>query len=107
MTVSQYSLTNSPNQTLKITVPGDTNTLSLVVTLSYNAMAGYWVMGIYDVATRDPIIVGIPFLPGHDLMGQYQYLNIGSIYVYNIGDSTISIPNDTNIAGNFVLVWVI
>jgi hypothetical protein len=101
--VSNIKLTNKPNQTFKTTIPGDTRNLSFKLFISYNRQAGYWVLSIYDT-TNNPIIANIPMLAGYDLLGQYQYLNIGSIYILNVGDQTQSDPNETNIA-NFVLAW--
>lgn len=105
--VSQIKLTGSPNQTMKVTVPGDNRNLSLTLTFQYNTIAKYWIMGVYDTPSGQPIVVGIPLLCGHDLLGQYQYLRIGSAYIVNIGDPTIETPNETNIADNFILVWTL
>ncbi len=100
---SAINLTANPNQTFKTTIPGDIRNLSFILTQSYNAQAGYWVLGIYDVS-KNPIILNVPMLCGYDLLGQFQYMNIGSIYIVNVGDHTQLNPNDMNIT-NFVLVW--
>jgi hypothetical protein len=70
-------------------------------------MAAYWMMGLYDANTNQPIVLGVPLLCGHDLFEQLQYLNIGSVYVINIGDPTIEVPDDKTIGGNFILVWML
>lgn len=102
--VSDIVLNGNPNQTYSLTVPGDRQNIAFVLTQSWNAEAGYWTIGIYD-QTMKAIVLGIPLLCGHDLLEQFQYLNIGSLYVVNIGDPTIEIPDDKNIGQNFKLLW--
>lgn len=102
--VTEIALSNSPNQTFSVTIPGGSRNLSLIIRLSYNTPAGYWVMGIYD-SSDSPIVLNIPLLCGHDLLEQYQYLNIGSAYVVNVGDTTIENPDNTTISTNFKLLW--
>lgn len=104
--VSEIALNNNPNQTYSLTVPGDHQNIAFILTQAWNAEAGYWTIGLYDQTMR-PIVLGIPLLCGHDLLEQYQYLNIGSLYVVNIGDPTIETPDDTNIGQNFKLLWVL
>jgi len=100
--ISVLALNNSPNQTFKVNVPGDVRNLNLYLTLSYNTIAGYWIMGIYD-NSKNPIVLNIPLLVGQNLLAQYQYLDIGSVYLINTGDAAL-IPDDVNI-GKFELVW--
>jgi hypothetical protein len=104
--VTNIPLTNDPNQTFTTTIAGNSSNLTLGFTLSYNTLAQYWVMGIFDPNTGNSIIQGIPLLPEQNFLGQYQYLGIGEIAVLiNIGDPTILVPDDTNLAANFALVW--
>jgi len=105
--ISQISLSNSPNQTFKLSIPGDTQNLNFIITMSYNSEARYWIMGIYDSVNNTPIVLNIPMLCGYDLLDQLQYLRIGSIYILNIGDPTVEVPDDTNISTNFNLIWVL
>jgi hypothetical protein len=100
--VSKFALTNTPNQTINVSVPGDTRNLSLVLKLSYNKHAGYWILGIYD-NSNNAIVVNIPIVINVNLLGQYQYLDIGSLALINTGDPSLN-PDDANIS-NFVLVW--
>lgn len=100
-----FLLTSEPNQTYTITISGSRRNITFILTQSYNAQAGYWVLGIYD-NTNSPIILNIPLLCGYDLLGQYRYLNIGSLFLVNIGDQSIEYPNADNIDGNFELAWV-
>lgn len=99
---STLTLNNSPNQTFKTTIPGDTRNLNLTLKLSYNTVAEYWVMGVYDNAVN-PIVLNVPLFVGQDLFAQYQYLDIGSVYLVNMGDLSLK-PDDASI-GNFALQW--
>lgn len=104
--VSEITISNNPNQTFSVAIPGDKRNLSLNLTQSFNGRAGYWVLGIYDNANM-PIVTEIPLLPGYNILGQYGYLDIGELYVVNYGDQTIEKPDETNISTNFKLVWVL
>lgn len=100
---SEIALTNRPNQTFTVTIPGDTQNVTLIITLTYNGMAGYWAMGIYD-ASDNPLILGIPLLSGYGLLDQHQHLNIGNATLVNIGAPTVEHPDYTNLE-KFVLRW--
>lgn len=104
--VTEISLSGKPNQTWTVTISGEKKNITFIITQSYNEMAGYWVLGIYDRA-NNPLVLNLPLLCGHDLLEQYQYLNIGELHLLNIGDSTIENPDDLNIAANFELLWVL
>jgi len=104
--VSEITLSGNPNQTFSAIIPGDKRNLSLNFTQSFNEQAGYWVLGIYDSANV-PIVTEIPLLPGYNILGQYEYLSIGELYVVNYGDQAVEKPDETNIGTNFKLVWVL
>lgn len=101
---SYIKLTADPNQSYTLVIPGDKNKLTLKIQQSYNRMAEYWTMDIYD-SSSNALIMGIPMLPGYDLLAQYQYMGIGSAMVVNTGDPSVSTPDSTSIADNFVLSW--
>jgi hypothetical protein len=102
--ISQIPLTAEPNQKFSVKIPGNTKNLTLNFTLSYNTMAKYWVLGIYD-ANNNALILGIPLLPDINLLGQYQYLGLGSCALLNTGDQSVISPDDTNLATNFSFYW--
>jgi len=104
--LTKIPLSIDPNQTFTTTISGSTKNLTLKFTISYNRQAGYWIMGIYDHTTGDALITNMPLLPDHNLLRQYQYLDIGTVAVLvNIGDPTVLTPDDTNLASNFALFW--
>ncbi len=103
--ISSIPLKNRPNQTFPVTIPGDTRNLPLILTISYNGVARYWVLGIYSVS-RAPIVVGIPLFPGVDLLGTHQHLNIGNAALINVGNRAASIeyPDDPTL-DQYELWW--
>ena len=104
--VTEILLSSKPNQSYSLSIPGTKQNITFNITQSYNEIAGYWTIGIYD-QTNSPIVLNIPLLLGSNLLGQYGYLNIGELYLTNYGDQTIEVPNDTNIENNFKLLWVL
>jgi hypothetical protein len=70
-------------------------------------MAGYWQLAIFDV-NNNPLVASVPLItgwyPAANLLGQYQYLNIGSAYLLNTGNAAVDYPGPTNL-GLFSLLW--
>jgi hypothetical protein len=101
-------LTTDPNQKLSITLPVNGINLTLNLTINYNSAANYWVMTIAD-KTGTVILDSVPLLtgkyPAADILGQYQYLGIGSAFVVNASNTSLDIPNDTSLGTDFLLVW--
>ena len=108
MSAQVIPLTTAPNQTLQPTLNVDGKSLTLNLALSYNRMAGYWVMTIRDsqgnmVLDSIPLLVGQP--PANNILGQFGYLAIGSAYIVNATGAAMDSPDDTNLGSDFLLVW--
>lgn len=101
-------LTTDPNQTLSITLPINSQNITLNLNIRYNTAANYWVMTVAD-KNNSVIVDSIPLITGEypaaDIFGQYQYLGIGSAMVVNVSNSSLDFPNDTDLGTDFVLVW--
>jgi len=97
-------LDDSPNQTWQVAISINGAVQTFFVSLSFNEVAGYWVMEIYD-SNQNLILSDIPVVCGLDLLRQYQYLQIGSIYILNVGNSPTDSPTSTNLGSSFVMVW--
>lgn len=101
-------LTTDPDQFFTCSLPIDNNNVTLSFRLRYNTVAEYWVITIADVY-GNPIIDSLPILDGRypsaNLLGQYKYLNIGSVYIAKNGKVDGDRPNDTNLGSEFLLVW--
>ena len=133
MSLQQIPLTNSPNQTMTVALTVDGLSLTLNLTISFDRMAGYWILSISDV-NNNLLIDSIPMLcgsyPAANLLAQQVYLGIGSCYVINTGNSIptsgpgygsggygqggyggqagqggIDYPDDTNLGTTFELWW--
>lgn len=101
-------LTPAPNQTLQAPLSIDGGTTPLNLTLHYNEFAEYWVMSVTDTA-GELLLTGVPLVTGNDpagnVLGQFAYLKIGSLYVLNVSGATESVPDNTNLGTDFILVW--
>jgi hypothetical protein len=70
-------------------------------------MAGYWQMQISDV-NNNVLIASAPLItgwwPAANILGQYQYMQIGSAYLLNTGNAPTDYPNSGNL-NLFSLLW--
>ena len=101
------SLSNAKNQTFKVPLTVNGNTITLNLAASYSAMAGYWQLAISDVngnllLASMPLVTG--WYPAANMLAQYQYLQIGSAYLLNTGGSVMDYPDQSSLA-QFSLLW--
>lgn len=101
-------LTSDPEQSFEVALSINGNTVRLQVTVYFNEMSGYWLMDISD-SNSNPLLASIPLItgtwPAANILAQYQYLNIGSAYVINIGNNPNDYPTSSSLGNDFVLVW--
>jgi hypothetical protein len=101
-------LTNSPQQSLQVTLSIDGGTVTLNLIVSFNEVGGFWVMQIFDPA-GGVILSDVPLVtgswPAANVLSPFVYMSIGSAYVINnggIGDW----PGITGWGlGGFLLLW--
>ncbi len=109
MATQVIPLTTEPNQTFQTTLSVDGQNIILSLTIRYNEVAGYWVMTITDPATNIILLDSIPLItgayPAANVLGQYAYLGIGSVYVIKASAVAMDYPDSTNLGTDFVLVW--
>jgi hypothetical protein len=95
------------NQTFTVQLTVNGASLTLLLTLTYYTMAGYWSLSISD-AVGNLLIASVPLVtgwyPAANLLAQYQYLNIGAAYLLNTGNAPQDYP-DQNSLGQFSLLW--
>lgn len=100
-------LSNSPNQTFKLTVDVDGNNITLDVFLRFNEMAGYWLMDLSKDGTA--LVASLPLVPGNNpaanLLHQYQHLEIGSMFLLKVGATEEEWPGETTLATNWAIIW--
>ena len=55
------------------------------------------------------LIAGLPLLAGvyptGNLLRQYRYLSIGSLYLLASGKEATGIPNETDLATEYTMIW--
>lgn len=99
------SLAVVQQQTVQLTVNGQPLTLTLSIT--WSAMAGYWQMSVTDV-NGNLLLSSVPLItgsyPAANLLAQYQYLQIGSAYLLNTGTGADDYPGQYDLQ-QFTLVW--
>jgi hypothetical protein len=94
-------------QTCTLSVDGASLTLKLTVT--YNPMAGYWLMAVAD-AYGNLLLDSIPLLTGQypagNALGQYAYLRIGSCCIVCASPNpTTDYPTANNLGNSWVMCW--
>jgi hypothetical protein len=108
-------LTNDPNQTFEATLNVDNHNVTYDFNLRFNEIANYWVMTIKDPTTNSIILDSIPLVtgdyPAANLLKQYAYLGIGSMWLINISnvpaivEQKINYPNNIDLGVDFKLIW--
>lgn len=102
-------LTTEPNQQMYVKIPIDNKNISFLLTVRYNSIGEYWNIDINN-DKGETILSGLPLLaseyPAANVLEQYSYLQIGSMYVIKINDSIKKEnPDITNLGTDFILVW--
>ncbi len=104
------NLSSTPNQSFLANLSVNGVALKLNLTINFNEIAQYWTMGIADV-NNNTLISEVPLLtgtyPAANILGQFQYMNIGSAYLLNVsnGSTTLDYPNGQDLGTDFVLLW--
>jgi hypothetical protein len=105
--MSQYliPLDNAPNQTWQVTVFINGVSVTFGVNLNFNEVAGLWEMSIFD-ASGTLLLSSLPLVTGLNLLAQFGYLNIGSIWIVDRGGvGSTDYPNASNLGSSFAMVW--
>ena len=89
MSVQVIPLTSAPNQSYNIQLQIDGKALVLNITVKYNEMAGYWILGIFD-SSGNLLVDSVPMItgsfPAANILAQQRYLGIGAWYVVNVSN---------------------
>lgn len=111
LNVAVIPLDSSPNQSFTVSLYIDGVNRTFRYSISYNEMAGYWVMKVIDPSSGSILLDNVPLLtcpyPYANMLSQFKYLRIGSAYVYKAGKTSHDYPDDSTIdlGTNFLLVW--
>jgi hypothetical protein len=98
---------NQQTQTVALTVDG--SPLTLILTVTYNLMANYWILRIQS-QFGDLLLDSIPLItgdwPAANVLGQYGYLAIGSLYIVCNSPTPVGdYPNGTNLGSDWLFAW--
>jgi len=109
MATKMIPLIPGANQSLECTLPVDDKNITLSFRFTYNRVAEYWFMSIADASTNALLLDAVPLVtgiyPAADLLGQYQYLGIGSATIVVVDSSERGIPAFPTLGSQFYLVW--
>lgn len=101
-------ITSSSNQVFQTTLTINSKNVTFNITIRYNEIAGYWVLTIGDSSTNTVLVDSIPLFaslyPAGNLLGQFEYLQIGEWYIVNISNIPSDIPTSSNLGVDYVLV---
>ena len=107
MALQVVSLSSS-QQSVTAQLQVDGASLTLILNIRWSAMAGYWVLTIYD-SQGSLLLDGIPLVtgwyPAANLLAQFGYLQIGSAYVLNLGVDNSDYPGQDDLGTGFILAW--
>jgi hypothetical protein len=95
-------ITNQPNQVFQCNVPVDGVNIPLGFFISWNNIAQYWMMTLYQNTTE--LIANLAMV-NSNLLGQYQYLNVGQAFIVPLGTGVADYPGVSDWGNNFLLVW--
>lgn len=110
MTLSVLPVNNDFNQTFEVSLPIDSKNRKLKFFFSWNPVGEYWQFDLYDQndggkqLLSNKVICPIDF-PMNNILLTYEYKEIGSLYVVNIGKDTSDRPSPKGFSTSWVLVW--
>ncbi len=108
MSAQIVPVTSDPNQSLRIALAVDGNTLTLAFAFRFNEIAQYWTMTISDATgnlLRDSVPLVTGSYPAGNLLAQDGHLAIGSAFLLNVSGSPEDYADSTNLGSDFLLVW--
>jgi hypothetical protein len=97
-------LDSSPNQTWQTSVNINGTVVTFFCEANYNEIAEYWTISISD-QNQNLLLSGQPMVAGLNLLRQYQYLGIGSLYLINVSGTDEDSPSANDLGSNWQLVW--
>lgn len=100
-------LTQNPNQSFAVQLVVDEKPLTLNLLVSFLVMSGWWQLQVSN-AQNVVLVASVPLItgwyPAANMLAQYGYLQIGSAYLLNTGNSPDDYPGANDLI-NFSLLW--
>lgn len=88
----------------KLTLGNDRN-INILLKLRYYDLYSLWVADVVDNSTGEELITAMPLVPGVDLLGQYEYLDIGSAYIIAAEPTSLQQPDNETLGSTWLLAW--
>lgn len=94
-------------QRFRITMAG----LSYVMVAWWNDVSQTWILDIYQDDGVTPILRGTPLVTGTDLLGQFEYLDIGrlgamSVFTFGVGHAPDEIPTFSDLGNEGQVFYI-
>lgn len=97
-----------PNRTFTSTLTIDGSNRTFTFFFWWNIHDEHWYFSLYDENNQENIFAGIPIrqvnYPYNNLLYQYKYLKIGSLFLINNSGSS-ELPGPNNFGTDFSLIW--
>ena len=110
MVLSVLPVNSSQNQTFEASLPIDDKNRRFKFFFSWNPIGQYWQFNLYD-QNKDGIQVlnNMPIFsidyPYNNIILIYEYKEIGSLYLVNIGNASGDRPSISNLGTDWIMVW--
>jgi len=108
MSAQLVPLTIAPNQSFPVSLSVNGNVIILNLKLRYNSQGQFWTLDIADrlnnaLISSVPLITGV--WPSGNILGPFEYMQIGSAFIINANGALTDWPDDSNLGSGFVLLW--
>ena len=110
MTLSIIPVTSDPNQTFECTLPIDGNNRRFKFFFEWNPIGSYWQFDLYDIADNNKQLLNkqpiyIINYPSNNIISNFIYKGIGSLYVVNLTGKSELRPTLENLSSDYALIW--
>lgn len=113
MTLSVLPVTSDQNQTFEVSLPIDSANRRLKFFFSWNPVGQYWQFDLFDLNNNGvQLLSNMPVFsidyPYNNIILRYEYKEVGSLYLVNVGNSksgNADRPNIDNLGTDWVMVW--
>ena len=92
-----------PNHKFSAKVPIDGGNTLLRFRMTYNDIAGYWLVDIYR--NDDLVYSGLPLLPGQNILEQVGYLGVGSAWIVPRSRVMEQWPSEATLDSDWYVIW--
>lgn len=95
-------------QNFNITLLGDDGkkkNVNIELRLRYLDLYDIWLADVTELATGAIIALGVPMVPGENILGQLGYKGVGEAYIIKQLPTSLQQPDNKTLGSTFVLIW--